>query len=156
MLTLVTGENTEILRTKAKKVKDPASEEMKKLIPEMIETMRKADGVGLAAPQIGLSIRLCVIEIDHIVSVFFNPKITSASKETVIFEEGCLSLPGDFFPIVRSEKITVRYDDETGRPQKLKAEGFLAIVLQHEIDHLEGTLIINRFRTQRKQHLYAL
>ena len=156
MLTLVTGENTEILRTKAKKVKDPASEEMKKLIPEMIETMRKADGVGLAAPQIGLSIRLCVIEIDHIVSVFFNPKITSASKETVIFEEGCLSLPGDFFPIVRSEKITVRYDDETGRPQKLKAEGFLAIVLHHEIDHLEGTLIINRFRTQRKQHLYAL
>lgn len=156
MLTLVTGENTEILRTKAKKVKDPTSEEMKKLIPEMIETMRKADGVGLAAPQIGLSIRLCVIEIDHTVSVFFNPKITSASKETVIFEEGCLSLPGDFFPIVRSEKITVRYDDEDGHPQKLKAEGFLAIVLQHEIDHLEGTLIINRFRTQRKKHLYAL
>ena len=122
----------------------------------MVRTMRKAEGVGLAAPQVGLSIRLCVIELSGAVSAFFNPKITSISKETTVSEEGCLSLPGEFFPIVRSEKITVRYDDIDGNPQKLKAEGFLAIVLQHEIDHLEGTLIINRFREQRKKHLYAL
>ena len=156
MLTIVTGEDTEILRKKAAKVKDPTSAEMKALIPEMVRTMRKAEGVGLAAPQVGLSIRLCVIELSGAVSAFFNPKITSISKETTVSEEGCLSLPGEFFPIVRSEKITVRYDDIDGNPQKLKAEGFLAIVLQHEIDHLEGTLIINRFREQRKKHLYAL
>ncbi len=156
MLTIVTGEETEILRKKAAKVKDPTSEEMKTLIPEMVRTMRKAEGVGLAAPQVGLSIRLCVIEQGGAISVFFNPKITSMSKETTISEEGCLSLPGEFFPIVRSEKITVRYDDAAGNPQKLKADGFLAIVLQHEIDHLEGILIINRFREQRKKHLYAL
>ena len=156
MLTIVTGEDTEILRKKAAKVKDPTSAEMKALIPEMVRTMRKAEGVGLAAPQVGLSIRLCVIELSGAVSAFFNPKITSISKETTVSEEGCLSLPGEFFPIVRSEKITVRYDDIDGNPQKLKAEGFLAIVLQHEIDHLEGTLIINRFREQRKKRLYAL
>jgi len=156
MLTIVTGEDTEILRKKAAKVKDPTSDEMKRLILEMVAAMRKAQGVGLAAPQIGLSIRLCVIELDGAVSVFFNPKITSMSKGTTVSEEGCLSLPGEFFPIVRSEKVTVRYDDAEGKPQKLKTDGFLAIVLQHEIDHLEGMLIINRFREQRKKHPYAL
>jgi peptide deformylase len=156
MLTIVTGEETEILRKKALKVKDPTATSIRELIPEMVETMRAADGVGLAAPQIGLSIRMCVIEVGGKISVFFNPKITASSREKVVFEEGCLSLPGTFFPIKRSEGITVRYDDENGKPKKLKARGFLAIVIQHEIDHLEGTLIVDRYRKQIKKHAYAL
>lgn len=156
MLPIVQGETQEVLRRHAERISDPTAPEMRALIPEMIETMRKAEGVGLAAPQIGRSISLCVIEIHSIVSVYFNPKIISRSKEKVIFEEGCLSIPGEFFPIERSEKIVIRYDDAGGKSRKLTATGFLAIVLQHEIDHLEGTLIVDRYRSQDIQNAYAL
>lgn len=156
MLPIVTGENQEVLHRNAERVADPTTPEMRALIPEMVETMRKADGVGLAAPQIGRSISLCVIEINGAVSVYFNPKILKRSEEKVIFEEGCLSLPGEFFPIERSEKITLRYDDPSGKSRKLTTSGFLAIVLQHEIDHLEGTLIIDRYRSQHIKNAYAL
>jgi peptide deformylase len=156
MLPIVTGEHQEVLHRHTARVADPTTPEMRALIPEMIEIMRKADGVGLAAPQIGKSISLCVIEINGIVSVYFNPKIVTASEEKVIFEEGCLSLPGEFFPIERSEKITIRYDDISGKSRKLTATGFMAIVLQHEIDHLEGTLIIDRYRKQDNKNTYAL
>lgn len=156
MLPIVQGETQEVLRRHAERVSDPTAPEMRALIPEMIETMRKAEGVGLAAPQIGRSISLCVIEIRSAVSVYFNPKIISRSEEKVIFEEGCLSIPGEFFPIERSEKIVIRYDDAGGKSRKLTATGFLAIVLQHEIDHLEGTLIVDRHRSQNIQNAYAL
>ncbi len=156
MLPIITGENEEFLHRRAARVADPTAPEMRALIPEMVETMRAAEGVGLAAPQIGKSISLCVIEINGTVSVYFNPKIVSRSEEKVIFEEGCLSLPGEFFPIERAEKITVRYDDATGKARKLTATGFLSIVLQHEIDHLEGTLIIDRYRKQDNKNTYAL
>lgn len=156
MLPIVTGEQEEVLHRHAARVADPTAPEMRALIPEMIEIMRKADGVGLAAPQIGKSISLCVIEINDIVSVYFNPRITARSEETVIFEEGCLSLPGEFFPIERHEKISIKYDDISGKSRKLTATGFLAIVLQHEIDHLEGTLIIDRYRKQDNKNTYAL
>ncbi|MBP9751671.1 MAG: peptide deformylase [Candidatus Moranbacteria bacterium] len=156
MLPIVTGEHQEVLHRHAARVAYPTTPEMRALIPEMIEVMRKADGVGLAAPQIGKSISLCVIEINGIVSAYFNPKIVTASEEKVIFEEGCLSLPGEFFPIERHEKITIRYDDISGKSRKLTATGFMAIVLQHEIDHLEGTLIIDRYRKQDNKNTYAL
>lgn len=156
MLPIVTGETQEVLHRHVEHVADPTAPEMLALIPEMVETMRQADGVGLAAPQIGRSISLCVIEINGAVSVYFNPKILKRSEEKVIFEEGCLSLPGEFFPIERSEKIVIRYDDPAGKSRKLTATGFLAIVLQHEIDHLEGTLIIDRYRSQNIKNAYAL
>lgn len=156
MLPIVTGETQEVLHRPVAHVADPTAPEMRALIPEMVETMRKAEGVGLAAPQIGRSISLCVIEINGAVSVYFNPKILRRSEEKVIFEEGCLSLPGEFFPIERSEKIVIRYDDPAGKARKLTATGFLAIVLQHEIDHLEGTLIVDRYRSQNIKNAYAL
>ena len=156
MTPIVTGEHQEVLHRHAARVADPTTPEMRALIPEMIDIMRNADGVGLAAPQIGRSISLCVIEVNGVVSVYFNPKIVSLSEEKVIFEEGCLSLPGEFFPIERSEKVTIRYDDISGKSRKLTATGFLAIVLQHEIDHLEGTLIIDRYRKQDNKNTYAL
>jgi len=151
MLTLITGETTEILLQKTVLIKDPLSPEIQALLPQMVETMHKENGVGLAAPQINQSIRLAVAEVDDHMYYFINPEITSYSQEKIVFEEGCLSLPGQFFPIVRSEEITLRYKNEKGLPKKMRATGFLAIVIQHEIDHLDGILIVNRYKKQQKK-----
>jgi len=151
MLTLITGATTEILLKPTELVKDPLSPEIQALLPQMIETMYKEKGVGLAAPQINQSIRLAVAEVDDQLYYFINPEITSYSQEKIVFEEGCLSLPGQFFPIIRSEEITLRYQNEKGLPKKLRATGFLAIVIQHEVDHLDGVLIINRYKKQQKK-----
>ena len=151
ILPIVTGSETEILRQKAQKVKDPLAPEIQELIQDMFASMHAAEGLGLAAPQIGRSLRLCVIELDGERMVLINPYITAASKEKIPFEEGCLSLPGEFLWIDRSEKITVRYQDENGVARKMKASGLLSVALQHEIDHLEGVLILDRFRSQKKR-----
>lgn len=153
MLPLVTGEKTEILLTKTKLVADPLASEIQELLPKMIKTMHKEHGVGLAAPQIGIPLRLAVAEVDGKEYYWINPEITSLSQEKIISEEGCLSLPGEFFPILRSETVTVKYLNEKGIPKKLRATGFLATVVQHEVDHLDGVLIINRFRKQKRKHM---
>lgn len=149
MLPIVTGESTPVLTSKAAPVPDPKDPEISALLPLMVETMREAKGVGLAAPQIGKSIQVCVTETDGVVGYFINPVITTESDEKVVFEEGCLSLPGRFFPVLRAETITVKYHNEKGLPKKVRATGFLAIVLQHEIDHLNGILIAERARRQK-------
>ncbi|MEI9966967.1 MAG: peptide deformylase [Candidatus Moraniibacteriota bacterium] len=154
MLKLVTGDTTEMLLTKTALVEDPLSEDIQKLLPEMVETMHREDGVGLAAPQIGLSLRLAVLEVEGTVYHLINPQITSLSEEKIVFEEGCLSLPGQYFPIIRSEHLTVKYRDARGLPKKLRAEGFLAVVIQHEVDHLDGILICHRFQKQQKNPLF--
>ncbi len=150
--TLVTGAQSAVLRAKTTKVRDPLAPEIQALIPEMFEVMHKANGLGLAAPQIDLSLRLCVIEIEDKQMVFINPQLTSLSREKIIFEEGCLSLPGQFLPIERSERVTVRFQDERGENRKLKTSGLLAIALQHELDHLDGTLIVDRYKKQKIKH----
>ncbi len=152
MLSLVTGATTEVLLKKTERVKDPLTKEIQMLLPEMIKIMRKENGVGLAAPQIGLSLRLAVAEVENEIFYLINPEITSLSQEKILFEEGCLSLPGEFFPILRSEEITVRYQNEKGLPKKIRATGLLAIVIQHEVDHLEGILIVNRHRKQQRKN----
>ena len=151
MLPLVTGEKSEILLTKTKPVTDPFAPEIQALLPKMIKTMHKERGVGLAAPQIGISLRLAVAEVEGHEYYLINPEITSLSQEKIVSEEGCLSLPGEFFPILRSETVTVKYTNEKGLPKKLRARGFLATVIQHEVDHLDGILILNRFLKQQKQ-----
>ncbi|MEK9151089.1 MAG: peptide deformylase [Patescibacteria group bacterium] len=151
MLSLVTGATTKILLNKTERVKDPLAKEIRELLPEMIETMRRENGVGLAAPQIGRSLRLAVAEVDDTVYVLINPEITSFAQEKIVFEEGCLSLPGEFFPIIRSEEVAVRYQNEKGLPKKMRATGLLAIVIQHEVDHLEGILIIDRYKKQQRK-----
>ncbi len=120
-----------------------------KLIPDVIETMLSHDGIGLAAPQIGQNIRLAVInkEADKSLSdhlVIINPKVFSKSHELEESREGCLSIPDKEVTVLRHKKIKVRYTDASGLEQKLKATGLLARVLQHEIDHLDGILIIDR------------
>ena len=153
MLPLVTGEENTILLTKTKLVTDPLTPDIQTLLPKMIKTMHKERGVGLAAPHIGLSLRLAVAEVDGREYYLINPEITSLSQEKIVSEEGCLSLPGEFFPILRSETVTVKYLNEKGLPKKLRAKGFLATVIQHEVDHLDGILILNRYLKQQKQTL---
>lgn len=150
MLTLVTGATTDILLKKTELIPDPLAPEIQALLPEMLEAMYREHGTGLAAPQIGKSIRLAVLEVDEEIFYLINPEITSYSQEKIVYEEGCLSLPNQFFPVVRSESITLKYQNEKGLPKKLRADGFLAIVIQHEIDHLDGILICNRFKKQQK------
>jgi peptide deformylase len=145
-----------VLRTKAETVKDPVAPEIRTLISEMIATMKAADGVGLAAPQIGRSIRLFVATVNGRDFVFINPVITARSESKIVFEEGCLSLPGQFLPVERFERITVEYDDSDGTRKSMEADGFLAIVIQHEYDHLDGVLITDRYETQNAKKAYAL
>lgn len=155
MLSLVTGATTEVLLRKTERVKDPLDKEIQMLLPEMIQVMREENGVGLAAPQIDLSLRLAVAEVEGTIFYFINPEITSLSQEKIIFEEGCLSLPGEFFPILRSQEITVRYQNEKGLPKKIRATGLLAIVIQHEVDHLDGILIVNRYKKQQRKDIFS-
>lgn len=156
MLSIVTGTDAEVLRKKAGTVKDPTSPEIRTLIAEMVETMRASDGVGLAAPQVGKSIRLFVAEVNETTRVFINPVIRERSESHIIFEEGCLSLPGKFLPVERSERITVEYDDIQGEHKTMRVDGFLAIVIQHESDHLDGILMTDRYEEQPNKNVYAL
>ncbi|EKE21866.1 MAG: hypothetical protein ACD_7C00100G0003 [uncultured bacterium] len=133
-----------ILDKKAQNIKDPLNSKIQKLIPEMLATMRENNGMGLAAPQIGKSIRLCVIEHQGETYVLINPKITSHSNIKLKNEEGCLSFPGKFIPVERFETVQARYLDEKGKKCKIKAQNLLARALQHEIDHLDGIVFINR------------
>ncbi len=158
MLQLVTGKDTEILNQKTALVADALAPEIQSLLPEMIATMHQENGIGLAAPQIGKGIRLAVAEVDGKEYYWINPIITTHSEEKILFEEGCLSLPGQYFPIVRSEEVTLKYVNEKGLPKKLRATGLLAVVIQHEVDHLDGILICNRYQKQekiREQKIYG-
>lgn len=140
---------SKILRQKTEKVKDALNPEIQKLAKNMAETLRNAKGLGLAAPQVGSTMRLCVVEDEGKIYILINPQIKSKSRKKVVLEEGCLSFPGKFYPIARSEKVKVRYLDEEGKKRKIKAEGLLARALQHEIDHLDGLLIIDRAGSAR-------
>lgn len=133
-----------ILDKKAQNIKDPLELKIQKLIPEMIATMHENNGMGLAAPQIGESIRLCIIEHQGITYILINPKITSHSKTKLRNEEGCLSFPKKFIPVDRFETVQVRYLNEKGEKCKIKASNLLARAFQHEIDHLDGIVFINR------------
>lgn len=140
----------ERLRTKAKKIHS-LDNRLQKLVDDMIETMRNAHGVGLAAPQVGVSLRLIVIEIPQDYEgpnagelvVLYNPELVKASGED-IQEEGCLSIPGWVADVKRFEVVTVKGRDRQGREVRLKADDLLGQALQHEIDHLDGVLFIDR------------
>ncbi|EKE10922.1 MAG: hypothetical protein ACD_15C00176G0005 [uncultured bacterium] len=139
-----------ILRKAAKEVLDVKKPSIQKLIADMLETMEKNNGVGLAAPQVGKSLRLCVIRVSEITYVLVNPKITytSAKKETDI--EGCISFPGKFISIKRHEKVRVKALNEKGEEINIKAKGLLSRALQHEIDHLDGIVFIDREKEDKK------
>ncbi|BCA94269.1 peptide deformylase [Legionella antarctica] len=134
----------ERLRKIAKKV-EIFDDNLQTLIDDMFDTMYHARGVGLAAPQIGVSMRLSVIDIigDKAEQlVIINPEITSSSGQKE-FDEGCLSVPGAYDKVIRAEKVTVKALDRLGKPFELSADGLLAECLQHEIDHLNGKLFVD-------------
>jgi peptide deformylase len=132
-----------VLRTKAKKI-DEITEKINDLIDNMFETMYAEDGIGLAAPQVGILKRIAVVDIqeDNKI-VLINPEIIEEEGKAVM-EEGCLSIPGETGDVIRAEKIKVRTLDRDGNEIEFKAEGLEARAIQHEIDHLDGILFIDK------------
>lgn len=118
--------------------------DLKKLTDEMFTLMYKSDGVGLAAPQVGISRQIIVIDDGTNIGALFNPRIIEHSEDLVESPEGCLSLPGQLYLLKRFKSVTVEYQDLTGNYSTIKAEDFLSIILQHEIDHLNGILISDK------------
>ena len=138
-----------VLRQKAKRVSQ-VDRPIQKLIDDMIETMQAAPGVGLAAPQIGVPLRLAVIDVDDVITVIVNPEIVKTIGE-VELDEGCLSVPGFWGRLNRAERVSVKALDRTGKELRIRdAEGLFAQALQHEIDHLDGNLYIDRMDTLDK------
>jgi peptide deformylase len=140
-----------VLRRKARKVTE-FGPELQNLIDDMVETMRQAPGVGLAAPQVNAPLRVIVVEfgdeenqeVPPKLYTVVNPEITRYSPETEVGTEGCLSIPGFVGDVERAESITVRGLNRYGRPVRVKAKGWLARIFQHEVDHLDGMLFIDR------------
>jgi peptide deformylase len=140
-----------VLRRKARKVTE-FNKDFQVLVDDMVETLREAPGVGLAAPQVGISDRLIVVEYGDEedeeapkkLYVVANPEIIKASEETVDGVEACLSIPGLAGNVMRHEAITIKGVNRRGQPIRIKAEGWLARIFQHEIDHLEGVLFTDR------------
>ncbi len=136
----------EVLRQKSVPIKDEEiNDDLRALAEEMFETMDAANGVGLACPQIGKNIRMFVAMADDDVRrVFINPQIIATSDDSVPYEEGCLSVPQVYENIMRPSKVTVQEQDQNGKRFTLEAEGLLARIIQHENDHLDGVIFIDR------------
>lgn len=133
-----------VLREKAQPVAE-VNDEIRQLAEDMFDTMIEADGVGLAAPQIGKSIRMFVlIADDDVRRVFINPQIIKTSEETGPYDEGCLSIPQVYETIERPLRVTVQATNEKGKNFTLEADGLLARIIQHENDHLDGIVFIDR------------
>lgn len=140
-----------VLRRKARKVTDFGSE-LQTLIDDMIETMRIAPGVGLAAPQVNVLQRVIVVEfgdeedeeVPAKLYTLVNPEIARVSNQTEVGVEGCLSIPGYVGEVERSLSVTVKGQNRHGQPVRVKAKGWLARIFQHEIDHLDGVLFPDR------------
>ncbi|MDR1414697.1 MAG: peptide deformylase [Odoribacteraceae bacterium] len=142
---------------------DPRGEEFEKLLQNMWETMYEADGIGLAAPQIGKNFRLFVIDASNFAQrdpscadfkrVFVNPRVTRRSAGQVTMNEGCLSVPGIHEDIARPAAITIAYQDERGNPRVEELDGMRARVVQHEYDHIEGITFIDHLSPLKKRLL---
>ena len=155
-------QDKKILKQPSRPVKLP-DRNLKRLIDDMFETMDQAEGVGLAAPQIGLNMQLCVIGIPPSYEtdeegneievepaeryVLINPKIVKLSDQEIMRQEGCLSLPGWYGEVPRASWVTVEYQEANGKQRRLrKADGLLGWAIQHEVDHLHGVLFTERMR----------
>ena len=151
--TILTEPN-QILRQVSKPV-EKVGEEEKKLMDDMLETMYAANGIGLAAVQIGVPKRIIVMDISKDENkkeprYFVNPVIINKDSENLTYEEGCLSVPNQFAEIDRPKKCEVEYLDYEGEKKILKAEGLLATCIQHEMDHLQGILFIDYLSKLKK------
>lgn len=144
-----------VLRAKAAPV-SVVDDELRRLIDDMLETMYAADGVGLAAPQVGVGRRVIVVDVrepDAPAFALINPVVVSASEEVERGEEGCLSIPGLKEIVERPAGVVVEGLDPDGKPRRIDAHGLLARALQHEVDHLDGVLFIDRVSPLKRQML---
>ena len=148
----------EVLRVPGEAVSE-FDDELRALVKDMFETMYHAEGIGLAAPQVGLSLRLCVLDVrddegsDAARLALVNPEVVRASHQTDKATEGCLSIPGLEEFVTRPARVTVRATDPNGEPIEVEADGLLARALQHELDHLDGVLFIDRVSPLKRRML---
>ncbi len=139
----------EVLREKSARVEE-FDDKLSSLIEDMTKLMR-GQGIGLAAPQVGVSKRLFICQPEgHKLWVFINPEITLTSEEQGDYEEGCLSIPGIWSDVIRPSRVQVQAFNEKGRPFRVDAEGILARVIQHELDHLNGVLFIDHLSEAKR------
>lgn len=139
-----------VLRQSAKRIAK-VDQTIRQLAREMLQTMYSARGIGLAAPQVAVNKQLIVVDCEpdepaNAPLVLINPKITRCSRELCKGEEGCLSIPGVYLDVVRPAALEVSYKDENARPRKIQATGLLARVIQHEMDHLQGVMFVDRVK----------
>jgi peptide deformylase len=133
-------------------------ESVRVLIADMAETMYAAPGIGLAATQVDVPLRVIVMDLSETrdqLQVFINPELVERSIECGSYEEGCLSVPGVFEEVERPERITVRALDREGRPFTVHADGLLAVCLQHEIDHLDGKVFVQHLSRLKQSRIRA-
>jgi peptide deformylase len=154
-----------VLKKKADPV-EKVTDEDRKLMDDMLETMYVTDGIGLAAPQVGVSKRIIVMDIEQRRGedltpeqkrgnprYFVNPEITWESEDLRVYNEGCLSVPGQYADVTRPDKVKVKYLDYDGKAQEIEADQMLATCIQHELDHLNGILFIDHLSTLKKDML---
>ncbi|MDZ8051266.1 MAG: peptide deformylase [Aulosira sp. ZfuVER01] len=137
-----------VLRQPAKRIAK-VDDELRQLVREMLQTMYSKDGIGLAAPQVGVHKQLIVIDLEpdnpaNPPLVLINPTIKQVSKDICVAQEGCLSIPNVYMDVKRPEMVEIAYKDEYGRPKTLKANDLLARCIQHEMDHLNGVVFVDR------------
>lgn len=142
------------LKLKAKPV-DGVDDALRRLMDDMLETMYAAPGIGLAAPQVGVSRRVLVIDIakegePKAPLCMANPELVSVSDDDAVYEEGCLSVPEHYAEVVRPARVTVQFLDRDGITRELDADGLLATVVQHEMDHLDGILFIDHLSNLKR------
>ncbi len=142
------------LKARARPVRDGDTDQVRALLPRLFATMYRAPGIGLAAPQVGLGLRVAVVDLQLENApnpiALINPEIVALSEELATREEGCLSLPGQYADVTRPERVRVRFRDASGARQELEADGLLAACLQHEIDHLDGVLFVDHISALKR------
>jgi peptide deformylase len=157
-----------VLKKVAEKVQ-AVTDELRKLMDDMLETMYAAPGIGLAAPQVGVSKRILVLDVDQPrgddeggdddaprpgvrgkPQFFVNPEISWSSEEKNIYDEGCLSLPGQYAEVERPKRVKIKFLDYHGKAQEIEADGILATCVQHEMDHLDGILFVDHLSTLKR------
>jgi peptide deformylase len=155
MLDIVTlGDN--VLRQNTEEILD-IDEEIVRLADAMLESMYHGDGIGLAGPQVGVlrQIFVCHAQNDQ-PRIFINPQIIATSQEQLPYEEGCLSIPGVWGDVIRPQTITVQAVNEKGKPFRIDADGILARVIQHEMDHLKGVLFIDHLEENARNKVLKI
>jgi peptide deformylase len=149
VLPVLTGTENTVLRTVSKKI-PKVNRDVLELIKKMQETVVVENGVGLAAPQVGHNVRLILVKLANRFLPMINPELREFSQEQCSGEEGCLSVPGKFGMVLRAKEVLVEFLDEAGKEQRLRLKDFEARIVQHEIDHLDGVLFVDRIEKTEK------